>query len=468
MSGIRVCTFTVTKKDNYMYQELEELFVQLAGEISGIFRLIPSNSIFNPTRHGTHSGEGQTRYDASQSIFDVVGFNHSALGQNIRILLTKSDSAKKIVEWILARKLWPREVESVDTDFRNMPSISLNIVAGFFIRNFTINNYTFQITPESFSQAFEELVAFFESDEYTITTYLSLYGPHGDLSDFQLGEKIWIKRVDHHLAKNYCRNYSTGESHYIEMFDGDYVLQANYTLNKKDFLSVQRTEDPLLEKWFAATLLMSKGNIERGKILRETKQWPLLNVPAPNSPIYNPNLYGAHNKSAFQFNALNTSRLSQVSAVFATLGYDQLDKKLHLAFRRLSRFKAAKNLDDRVVELALALEYLINTKAFEVTLQLCLKATKLFAKTGEEKQAYDTISSFYSMRSKVVHGNSTIKDNEETRQLILDTEEIVCSILLRLIELNKKYSFKEISLALDHSLFLPQTLDEILKAETNK
>lgn len=84
---------------------------------------------------------------------------------------------------------------------------------------------------------------------------------------------------------------------------------------------------------------------------------------------------------------------------------------------------------------------------------------------GEEEYCYCTIRDFYTLRSNVVHGNTTLKADAKTRATIQNIELIIMRILLRVLEFNKTFSYKQISMALTRSLYLPQSFDEILNSQ---
>jgi hypothetical protein len=250
------------------------------------------------------------------------------------------------------------------------------------------------------------------------------------------------------------------------MFEGDYVLKATYHLPKAEFMKLTEFETPLLEKWFTAVLLAGVGNIEKGKIIRRSPDWPLLTITAPQSFFYNPNLYNSSRPSVYQFNPDRISHVQGVIRVFKNIDLTKLDSKILHAIARITKAKATHSLDDRIVELALAFEYLINTEPYEVGLQLRIKGSKLYATPGEEERIYRTLKEFYSLRSKVVHGNSTIVTDDRTSKTIYDAEEIIITILINLTELNLMYTFKQINEALNRSLYLPLSLKEILAAKS--
>lgn len=117
--------------------------------------------------------------------------------------------------------------------------------------------------------------------------------------------------------------------------------------------------------------------------------------------------------------------------------------------------------------MSLAFEYLINTVSLEVSLQLRLKAVKLLNAQKASEHIFQTINRFNGYRSKVVHGSGEVSNDKKTATVVNDAERIILDILLRMIELNQTFTFNQISEDLNKSLYLPQTLYEILNKKAD-
>jgi hypothetical protein len=423
---------------------------RLLGELRTVLCPEPSAERYNTRGH---------------QLYEVTGFDHHSAIQVLRIAISKFESTKAIVEWIIENDYWDKKTKTFEEDLLRLPSIHANVVAGFLVRNFQINNYQFNITSESFTQAFDELAAFLKKSHVQITTFLSLQGPSGNLHPLQLDENVGIIKADHRLTELFNRHYGSRDPFYLEMYDGDYLLKLEYTIGKDLVGTADGKESDLIKKWFLIPLLSGIGNIEQGKIIRQSAGWAVVTVHAPHLSYYNINRYGVLYRSGYSFTADGVPLLSSAKKVIAGIDVSKVDMNFRNAINRVRKAKGTTNLDDRVVELALALEYIINTDKNEITLQLRLKGTKLNGESGQEENCYNTIKDFYNLRSNVVHGNATLKNDEKTRQTIAKTEIIILRILLRVLEFNKKYTYKQISSALSKCLYLPKSLEDILNSE---
>ncbi len=442
---------------------LREFFTNLVGEYD------KNKHIVNPhllrfMRHGLCAEKGTERNSKGHTLNSIVGFEYNLLIQGIRNAIRDFESTPKIINWVIENGGWPFEVKSVKDDTYHSPSISLNIVAGFLARNFELNNGLL-ITAESFNQTFQELIQFFNQEDFEVMTFLSLHGVSGSIDSFELDENSSIVRADYGLSKLFNQSYSYSEGHYVDMYEGDYVLKINYNIPKKDFLKSYEIGDVLIKKWFTGLLLANVGNIERGKIIHDSTSWPLLSIRAPHLFFYNPNTYNVHKLSGYRFDHDNLHLLSRVTEIFRTLDITKLNILIQHSLDRLTKAKRATSIDDKIVELSLALEYVINTQASEVSLQLRLKGSILYGVPGEEDSSFNNLKEFYNLRSKIVHGNTTIENDDKTAQLLYYSEKILLTILLRLIELTKTYSLPAINKALHKTLYHPKSFEEILNTE---
>jgi hypothetical protein len=176
------------------------------------------------------------------------------------------------------------------------------------------------------------------------------------------------------------------------------------------------------------------------------------------------NRYSRYNKFIYEITEKSKNSIIEKSKKLSEVDFEKLDDSIKASLKRLKKSKSTFDIEDKIIELTLSIEYLINTQNFEVTLQLCLKIIKLYADSNQDEKLYKTLSDFYSLRSKVVHGNKTkIIADEKTIELIHKVEMIVLDILTKFILLNQKYSFDQINIALTKSLHINKSINEILE-----
>lgn len=450
-----------------MHKELASLFEKLSIEYSKIDE--KANLFMRAGRMGSYPEKGKGRYGTEgYSAQSATSFNNSVLNQLVRHQILALPTTRKIFDYVSQHKLWIKEGQSYEEDAVSGPSITSNIIAGFLTRNFEINNYQFVVTNVSFLQAFSELLAFFQNDEIDIIAYLSLYGPSGDVEKITLTENICVEKANYDIVKLFNIFYTDNSSHHIDMFDGDYVLVFRYSVPKSDHQKVFTFEESLMEKWFHFCLLCEIGNVEFGKKLLVSSGWPLLTLKAPSSILYNVNHYSAFFKSNYFFKASEISRYHELAEIIERTDFRKIDAKIKYSIERLQKSKASRNINDRIVELSLALEYLINTTNSEVTLQLCLKAIILLNDNNIDSEIFKKLKKFYDFRSKIVHGNSKIEINSINADIINFTETTIQKLIVTVIQINQRYNYTVMNEALTIAMHVRKPLMEILEEQNSK
>ncbi len=441
-----------------------DLFAELVSEFSDqLPNVLSDPRIVSAIKTGSFPEKGKKRYGGSNRIFSGNCFSVYQMNQVLRSHTAHLPSSRKIYNYIYEQNLWPiHKGDTFETDLYAIPSIHANLIAGFLSRNFEINNFQVIITDASFYQAFAELEYFFANDTVEITTFLTLHGVTGESVNLSLDRDVVFRNADHYLVVLFGLFYSTNDILNTELFENDCILAIRYTYRKEEWRSVDQSEKKILEKWFLAVLLTLPGNIEYGKIYRDSIAWPVNTIKAPNS-LSNSNPYDGFLKSDFIVTKDHTPVFLEVAEVIQQSDLSVIDERIKYSIERLKKAKSSRNIDDRIIELALALEFLINTSNNEVILQLCLKTIRLIAENNQDETIFRDLKKFYSLRSKVMHGNDKIPSTDENRDLVYRVEKIIQKMLLRYLELNPTYSFKQINIALERALYISSPLRELLE-----
>jgi hypothetical protein len=440
-----------------MYQNLVHEFRSIAGNI------YETQKFWGYIKNTFTPAKSDKRYADGHTIEVIQTFNQTWFSQILRSSIQNLKSTQNIIQWIGENGYWFRDYSSIEDDIHRIPSISNNYIAGFLIRNFELNNFELIITEQSFHQSFEELYGFLLKDNFEVTSLLILHGPDGNLDEIKLSDTASIIAANKEISVLFNRYYAIADNHYCDMFPGDYVLKLRTITPKSLLTSFSTLEHDEFDKWFLVAVTAGIGNIEKGKIVRISGDWAAMNIPAPMASHYNLNRYSKTHPSDYHFTNDGVPLIERAIQVISETKPEMLDNNLSHAIKRIIKSKKASTIDDKVVELALALEYLINTERFEINLQLKAKGTILHGEKGKEDETYKTIGEFYSLRSAVVHGHSSLKKDEKNKIILEKSEVIILTILLRMIELNNRYSYKEISEALKRSMYMPASLDDLLE-----
>lgn len=451
---------------------LKTLFVELTDEFTARQQEFVQTINFNVRyafRIGNISAPGAHRNDTSHSILTGALVDKPYILQKIHYCVHHLQAAPKIHEFVIKNQLWHCPDVLVANQISSL-SLMSGLVAGFICRNFELTGDLFNITQASFDQSFRELLVFFGKTNVTVSHYLNLKGLQGDRDLIVLNEHASIIKAGYELAKRFSIYYSA-PSHFsdIAMFEGEYVLKIDLNIPKKEYDfrnggKASKIEQKEIAKWRTLPVLGCPGYLKIEKQVCESPDWPIV-FYEEMGPYGNESLY-PFNLNNPQISDDDVAFLQKIATIIADVDYEKLDKKISYALERLVKAKEAIDLNSRVVELAMALEYLINTIPGDVSLQLKLKTIKLIYDNNEDESIYKVLSEFYNLRSKIVHGNTKM-ENIPANKLIMDTaEHIIQQAIVRYIELNKLYPAKKINDALHIALHIAKTVEDILKDST--
>ena len=109
--------------------------------------------------------------------------------------------------------------------------------------------------------------------------------------------------------------------------------------------------------------------------------------------------------------------------------------RLSGSFTRIGRWQ----LQDRILDYAIALEILYRLDSSELTYKLGTRAACLLGKTPEERRAtFDKITEFYDVRSAIVHGPTKKKHRslrlEHLERVCTDGRDLACDTLSELLQ----------------------------------
>lgn len=113
----------------------------------------------------------------------------------------------------------------------------------------------------------------------------------------------------------------------------------------------------------------------------------------------------------------------------------QVRRQLDLAAERLALARRRAGDADRAIDISIALEALLgDTKKFDMTYKLSLRAARLLSDERNERiKIRNTVKEFYSLRSRIVHGQvPTLKRNEA--DTIKEVGRYCNSLALRIAE----------------------------------
>lgn len=340
-----------------------------------------------------------------------------------------------------------------DDSINHYPSTVNNYIVNFIYRNIKLNNFQTLYKKESFEQSFKELLIFMQSVDVNYTLYYPLHGYIGSEQIIDIKD-ITIKKAsldDCNFFDGYY-NYDTPHSGLrTDLEIGDYYLILRRSFAKKDW-QIENFSDSntALDRIKLLFLLTSNGNIKIGRGISEYSDWTMYeshaihNLTEPMNFINNKfpyNIDGIKNKLKSNYEWIVNDKF-------------KLCKELQYALDWLKKSKKENDINSKIVQLSLALEFSIKTDRHNVSKDLKNKSAILYSYDGSQnkKRTKNTIYNFYDLRSKVVHGSKYVEPTPDNLIKIDEAETIIRENLLLLCKLNQSYSFDHIFTCIDNVL----------------
>lgn len=414
-----------------------------------------------PDSSGTNVGTGAT-----------IDFTYTAMA--IGNWMREKDSSKALFEFMFKHNLIPEthrrdELVGYDAAISIIPSCISKVAGGFIARNFELNGNKASVTEASFEKAFGELISFYEKDSVDMEFYMLLGGVSGDSGIAINNGEIEIRKIDNGLSM--LLNLKLNQDR-LAPFDkvsvrpGEYVLKFKAKINKVHFhmYPLETRYDNLLKqiinKWETWVTLGLVGNVTFGSILSTSTDW----VMAPHGPYRwsSHKSFGSDYKAKFEdsFKSLGGIVLMAIETDFA-----KIEDKIGHAISRLKKAKNCSTHSDKVIELAIALEFIIpnSQEKKDIGLNLKLRTIKILDLPDDEReQCYAILGKFYSLRSNIMHGNKIVTNDPKHVDTISKTEILIQRVIVQMIILLKKYKYGKIEKCLETAIFKQAPLSLLL------
>lgn len=448
---------------------MRELYFELFKDIIDNYSKIIKGFNFLHLRKASFPDEGQNlhRYNnyKSRSGKTTAYIDHKLTSHSAWLELKNRVITRKIFDYIVENNLSPFEKTSFEEDICRQPSITRNLIADFVGRLSELSKFGLDFSKNSFDKAYSELEKFLYNDSFEYKVLVNLYGPLGD-TDITIDKNTKILRANYEISKLFCFHHSESELMMdYEMVENDYYIEITRHINKSKWREELREEKLYIEKVFNSLLLSNSGNILLGKSLRLSDAWPLLKTERIN---YNntKNDFGEKNLFRYEFNTSSNIKITENYFKLDKIDFEKLDGSIKASIKRLKKSKSTMEIEDKIIELVLSIEYLINTAQYEVTLQLCLKMIKMYNDSNQDSSLFKLLKDFFILRGNVVHGNKKVDAIPKNVELIKKVEEMTLDILVKFIILNQDYSLKQINETLDKSLYIDKSVEELLKTKS--
>ena len=328
-----------------------------------------------------------------------------------------------------------------------------NYVIHFIIRNIELNDYKKLYTKESFEQSFMELLGFMTNSELEYEKYYPLHGFIGEVEcmDFN-GLSIKKATISDCNFFNIYYNFDyPGTMCETDLEIGDYFLILKRKCLKRDSM-IEYTEDSkeAVARVELLLLLAGNGNIRLGRGINKYLDWTMYATHPTNAkgdPM-------GFNQNKFPYCIDESFRKQVEDHKWILTDELKLCKPLHYALEWLNKSKQETDINNKIVNLSISLEYSIRTSSGSVTRDLKNKSEILYSYDGlnNPKKAEKAIKKFYKLRGTIVHGNKDAVLTTNTIYIIDHAETIIRENLMLLCKLNQSHTFNKICDYVDEGL----------------
>lgn len=357
---------------------------------------------------------------------------------------------KRLFEKLIESGCYCFDDEDFEESFNNrkQPSIIYNLIASFFLRVFEVEEFTYKMDENCFEIVFNELKIILENNNLEYSILINLYGVEGTVEEFNIGN-ISIKKATKEIADMFSYHYFETIFYDNEMCEGQYYIEIKRIINKNKWMSeLNQKESKLIHKAFELIAMSGNGNIEKGKILRLSNDWTMIKTTKIIYSYRDMNSIANRNDFMFKLNESVKKNIEEnYEYLYGKYSHIENDSCINTAKKRLLNAKKENDINDRIVDLSLALEYSIKTSYDEKIGKALREKSAVLYHYNNLNGFYKTkniIYNFYHMRGEIVHGKEEIGRSDANVVLIKNAEEIIRTNILILIKLNKKYSFLQI------------------------
>lgn len=341
------------------------------------------------------------------------------------------------------------------------PSIEINYIVNFFDRYYDLNSNQWTYNDFVFQSAFQELEEILNSDKIEVTTYHKIDGVSSkECVNLILNDNFAIKTVDSSITKRFLKGYGADKFDFRYTKDSVYI-EAKFFIEKHKYKHTNHkiktlvlTDchkvflDDKLPQIFYSLIATNIGNISLGKQVYSPNNWMVVgNDFYPNK--YTTTLY--INSSAYPF-ILKPELKNEICFFYDY--FNLLNDKIVNSFYWLSKSKSNNNISNKVLYLAIAIEFVFNVrKETEIATKITLRIIKLFNENNVDFTLSKKIKKFYNLRSDIVHGaNNLMNSDNKSIELFKEIEEIFLACLKNFVaRIKEGYSYEEIFNAIDFS-----------------
>ena len=380
---------------------------------------------------------------------DVIGLPESI---SLIELMVQDTTLRDKLHGILIDEKEPVILSNIETPFIGnwiMP----------IIESFAERSQSFVFNDRLCDELYKKYEDFFYVPERDLNPIAPLHNFKSELEVIQLDKKLKIRKIhDKEQKQLWLENFSMIPK--FEIPSIKFVLEAQYQVkeHRPDEMSYIKE---LFDRVISAMRLFKKGTFGYNRIT--TKIYDACPI-SKASMSSGKNYYEPFHGDQYELSKDEAEDLVKFWKMFEERDFKKYGF-VELAIRRFNLAHVRKELEDKLIDLMIALEalYLIHTKQ-ELGFKLAIRAAFILGKDKgktEKEKIYNFLKKAYSIRSEIVHGNKhldkniKLSDDEEisVQDFLLQLEDYLRQSIIYFINLSMDYEVKKISQYLDRIMF---------------
>ena len=325
---------------------------------------------------------------------------------------------------------------SITTDIKE--SIEKDFVSEF-LKCYLFENMTFEFDEKLFDKIMDNLINFIENESHVTYVFFPLHGLSGDFDDIRFSDNVSISRLD---SNQYAMVTDMDTDHgyvrkpqkrFRKLRYGVFIRQ---TLENGKDTSSERMKDEA-QRVLDSFRLFKFGLIYIGAMYSYSPDsWPRKNLLTSRVGVENP----PEIESEMFISTIEIDRIKCLFTRFARLEHIKQQHYLITSIRRFNTSYNNKHIGDKIADLCISLETLLNDSPGEITLKLSLRVALLLGDTEDNREyLWRFIKKCYNVRSEIVHGKkrgritvmgNTLTDHQAAQKLENVVRQAITKVVL--------------------------------------
>lgn len=323
-------------------------------------------------------------------------------------------------------------------------------------------NMSFSFNEILFEKILKDLVNFVKNESRTAHIFFPLYGLSGNFKKIEFSNEIWVSHLNSNQYATvtnmdvYFDSIQRPEKKFRKLRYGVFIKQK---LEKNQVISDQKIQDKA-QQILNSFRLFKSGSIYLGALYPYSPDfWPRKNLFPPRIGIENP---PEELESGLSISAVEIEQIKDFYKNSISFECEKLEKNMNYLLASIHRFNISydnKHISDKIVDLCISLETLLDDSGNEIALKLSLRLALLLGNTEDEREnLWRFIKKCYNVRSEIVHGKKRshiqIANNSFTdQQIVQKLEDVTRKAITKVVLLQRQVSNqKELIDSLDCSI----------------